>query len=139
MVLVLLLPDDRHHSLLGRNNRLVVLLDLYWFHRAPPDRREDERQADGRGRAGQRPYWAFGLFFMVYCWIDFVISLLTTREVVGWYAAPTRLFQTLMFLPSASRLRGCRTSFAGSKRGTSGCETQLDKPVRLVLLLSLPR
>jgi O-antigen/teichoic acid export membrane protein len=46
------------------------------------------------------PYWAFGLFFVLYRWLDVVmLSLLTQSEVVGWYSVPTRLFQTLMFLP----------------------------------------
>ena len=58
--------------------------------RAHPDRRCE--RASGGWLAVARasvPYWAFGLFFMVYLWIDFVmLSLLTTAEVVGWYGVP---------------------------------------------------
>ena len=46
------------------------------------------------------PYWAFGVFGMIYFWIDTImLSLMTRSEVVGWYGATTSLFQTLMFLP----------------------------------------
>ena len=46
-------------------------------------------------------YWAFGVFMMLYLWIDTVmLSLLTRPEVVGWYGVPTKLFQSLMFLPA---------------------------------------
>ena len=45
------LPDDRHHSLLGRDDRAGRAAQSLLASRAPPDRREDERQADGRGRA----------------------------------------------------------------------------------------
>ena len=45
-------------------------------------------------------YFASGVFFMVYLWIDSVmLSLMTRNEVVGWYAVPTKLLGTLVFLP----------------------------------------
>src|SRR5262249_61259719 len=46
------------------------------------------------------PYWAFGVFFMVYLWIDTVmLGLLAPPEVVGYYGVATKLFTTLMFVP----------------------------------------
>jgi O-antigen/teichoic acid export membrane protein len=45
-------------------------------------------------------YWAFGLFGMIYFWIDTImLSLMAPERVVGWYGATTSLFQTLMFVP----------------------------------------
>ena len=45
-------------------------------------------------------YWAFGVFFTIYLWIDaLMLSLMTNPEVVGWYGVPMKLFQTFMFLP----------------------------------------
>jgi O-antigen/teichoic acid export membrane protein len=45
-------------------------------------------------------YWAFGLFFMIYLWIDTaMLSLMTNSTVVGWYGVPTKLFQSLMVVP----------------------------------------
>src|SRR4029078_4871827 len=81
---------------------IVVLLNLYWLHGLGRiKRRPNVAKLVARAKASL-PYWAFGLFFMLYLWIDFVmLSLLTNDEVVGWYAGPTRLFQTLMLLPVA--------------------------------------
>ena len=133
------LPDDRHHSLLGRDDRAVVLLNLYWLHgRLRIDARTSVRRMAAVARASI-PYWAFGLFFMVYLWIDFVmLSLLTTREVVGWYAAPTRLFQTLMFLPVAVATAWLPHFVRGFEEGDEQLRDAARQPVELVLLLSLP-
>ena len=46
------LPDDRHHSLLGRDDRARRAAQFLLASWAPPDRRANERQADGRGRDG---------------------------------------------------------------------------------------
>jgi O-antigen/teichoic acid export membrane protein len=91
---------------------IVVVLDLYWLHGIV---RIDWRTNLSRMIAVAKasvPYWAFGLFFMLYLWIDFVmLSLLTNNEVVGWYAVPTRW---------RSRPPGCRTSSGASRRATRG-------------------
>jgi O-antigen/teichoic acid export membrane protein len=85
------------------------------------------------------PYWAFGLFFMVYLWIDFVmLSLLTTNEVVGWYAVPTRLFQTLMFLPVVVATAWLPHFVRGFEESDDKLKEAARQPVELVLLLSLP-
>jgi O-antigen/teichoic acid export membrane protein len=118
---------------------LVVVLNLYWLRgRLRIDARTSMRRMVTMTRASL-PYWAFGLFFMVYLWIDFVmLSLLTRSEVVGWYSVPTRLFQTLMFLPvvigTAWLPRFVRAFEASSER--LGREAR--SPIELVLLLSLP-
>ena len=48
------------------------------------------------------PLWGTSVLLVVYTYIDsLLLSLLTNDTVVGWYAAPTRLFNTSMFLPVA--------------------------------------
>jgi O-antigen/teichoic acid export membrane protein len=118
---------------------LVVLLNLYWLHgRLRIDARTSVRRMVAVARASI-PYWAFGLFFMVYLWIDFVmLSLLTTNEVVGWYAVPTRLFQTLMFLPVAVATAWLPHFVRGFEEGDEQLRDAARQPVELVLLLSLP-
>jgi O-antigen/teichoic acid export membrane protein len=116
---------------------IVVLLDLYWLRgRIRIDLRTNVRRMVVLARESL-PYWAFGVFFQIYLWIDFVmLSLLTRSEVVGWYAVPTRLFQTLMFLPVV-------VSTAWLPRFVRGFEAEdlaatARRPIELVLLLSLP-
>jgi len=47
------------------------------------------------------PFLAYGVLGVIYYRIDTVLlSLMTTTEVVGWYGAGYRLFDTLIFLPS---------------------------------------
>ncbi len=76
---------------------------------------------------------------MVYLWIDFVmLSLLTNNEVVGWYAVPTRLFQTLMFLPVAVATAWLPHFVRGFEQGDEKLRDAARQPVELVLLLSLP-
>src|SRR5215216_5538020 len=118
---------------------IVVLLDLYWLRGLV---RLDLRTNLGRMLAIARasiPYWAFGLFFMLYLWIDFVmLSLLTSNEVVGWYAVPTRLFQTLMFLPVAVATAWLPHFVRGFEESDDTLKAAARQPIELVLLLSLP-
>jgi O-antigen/teichoic acid export membrane protein len=84
-------------------------------------------------------YWAFGVFFMIYLWIDAVmLSLLTRPEVVGWYGVPMRLFQSLMFLPaliSTAWLPRLVRAFHNSPEELTRAARM---PLELVLVLSLP-
>jgi O-antigen/teichoic acid export membrane protein len=118
---------------------LVVLLDLYWLRGCLRiDVRTNLKRMVAIAKASV-PYWAFGLFFMLYLWIDFVmLSLLTSDEVVGWYAVPTRLFQTLMFLPVAVATAWLPHFVRGFEEGDEKLKAAARQPVELVLLLSLP-
>ena len=118
---------------------VVVVLDLYWLHGLVRiDWRTNIRRMTAVARASL-PYWAFGLFFMLYLWIDFVmLSLLTSDEVVGWYAVPTRLFQTLMFLPVAVATAWLPHFVRGFEESDEKLKDAARQPVELVLLLSLP-
>ena len=118
---------------------LVVVLDLYWLHgRLRIDLRTSVAKMLAVARASLS-YWAYGLFFMLYLWIDFVmLSLLTRDEVVGWYSVPTRLFQTMMFLPVAVATAWLPHFVRGFEEGDEKLKEAARQPVELVLLLSLP-
>ncbi len=50
---------------------------------------------------GGLPFWATGLFYTVYLYIDaFMLSVMTNDAVVGWYNVPTTLFGFLLFIPT---------------------------------------
>jgi O-antigen/teichoic acid export membrane protein len=76
---------------------------------------------------------------MVYLWIDFVmLSLMTRSEVVGWYSVPTRLFQTMMFLPVVIATAWLPRFVRSFEEGRERLGEIARAPVELVLLLSLP-
>jgi diguanylate cyclase (GGDEF)-like protein len=88
---------------------------------------------------GSAAYWAFGVFFLVYLWIDTVLlSLMTNPQTVGYYGVPTRLFQTMMFLPvmiATAWLPRLVQAFEEDPRQLRAAARQ---PVELVLILGLP-
>jgi O-antigen/teichoic acid export membrane protein len=118
---------------------IVVVLDLYWLRSfVRIDLRTNLKRMVVIAKASL-PYWAFGLFFMLYLWIDFVmLSLLTSNEVVGWYSVPMRLFQTMMFLPVAVATAWLPHFVRGFEEGDEKLKESARQPVELVLLLSLP-
>jgi O-antigen/teichoic acid export membrane protein len=118
---------------------IVVVLDLYWLRGLVRiELRTNLRRMVDLAKKSL-PYWAFGLFFMLYLWIDFVmLSLLTTDEVVGWYAVPTRLFQTMMFLPVAVATAWLPHFVRGFEESDETLKSAARQPIELVLLLSLP-
>ena len=84
-------------------------------------------------------YWAFGLFGMIYFWIDTImLSLLTRPEVVGWYGASTQLFQTLMFLPVLVQTAWLPRLVAAFVTGRRELVETARAPVELVLVIGVP-
>jgi O-antigen/teichoic acid export membrane protein len=79
---------------------LVLMLNLVWLRpRMRIDLAVDFSRVLGLLRESAA-YWSFGIFFMVYLWIDAVmLSLMAPAADVGWYGTATRLFSTLMFIP----------------------------------------
>ncbi len=85
------------------------------------------------------PYWAFGLFFMIYLWIDAVIlALMAPPEVVGWYGAPTKLFTTLMFVPGIVATAWLPRMVGAFAEGRNRFRAVARTPVELVVVVSLP-
>ena len=88
---------------------------------------------------GSLPYWALGVFFMIYLWIDAVILALMARpEVVGWYGAPTKLFTTLMFLPALIATAHLPRLVSAFGQGPKRFRAVARGPVELVAILSIP-
>jgi O-antigen/teichoic acid export membrane protein len=79
---------------------VVILLNLVWLlHSIPIDLRTSAERIVSMFKRSAA-YWAYGVFGMAYLWIDtLMLSLMTRPEVVGWYGAPLRLFQTVMVVP----------------------------------------
>jgi O-antigen/teichoic acid export membrane protein len=118
---------------------VVLVLDVVWLGRHVP---LSLRTSGGRLMQMAREsvaYWAFGLFYMIYLWIDSaMLSLMTNPTVVGWYGVPTKLFQSMMFVPvliSTAWLPRLVNAFEQS-HGELCREARM--PVGLVLALSFP-
>jgi O-antigen/teichoic acid export membrane protein len=84
-------------------------------------------------------FFASGVFFLLYLWIDSVmLSLMTRDEVVGWYAVPTKLLGTFVFLPviimNAWGPRLVRTFETSPDELPETART----PIELVIVFSLP-
>jgi O-antigen/teichoic acid export membrane protein len=118
---------------------VVVLLDVYWVRGLLRIDLHTNFNRMLRLARESLPYWAFGLFFMIYLWIDFVmLSLMTSTEEVGWYSVPTRLFQTMMFLPVVVATAFLPRFVRGFEEGGDRLRRSAQAPVELILLLSLP-
>jgi O-antigen/teichoic acid export membrane protein len=84
-------------------------------------------------------YWAFGIFFVLYLWIDLtMLSLMASREEVGWYAVPTRLFQTAMFFAVVVATAWLPRLVRAFQESPERLRTEARGPLELVLLLGLP-
>ncbi len=84
-------------------------------------------------------YWAFGLFGMVYFWIDTImLSLMTRPQVVGWYGVTSQLFQTLMFLPVLVQTAWLPRLVAAFGSGHRELTEAARTPVELILVISAP-
>ena len=119
---------------------LVVLVATHaWWSRLSRVELRTTPGELGRMLRGSAAYWAFGVFFLIYLWIDTVmLSLMTNPQTVGYYGVPTRLFQTMMFLPvmiSTAWLPRLVQAFEEDPRHLRRAARQ---PVEVVLILGLP-
>ena len=117
----------------------VIALNARWLRRhLEIDLRTSRARLVALTRASFA-YWAFGVFFLIYLWIDAVmLSLMTRSEVVGWYGVPTKLFQTLMFLPVIISTAWLPRLVSAFELGREQLDRTARAPLELVLLLSLP-
>lgn len=84
-------------------------------------------------------YWAFGMFMVIYMWIDSaMLSVMTRPEVVGWYGVPMRLFQTLMFLPMTISTAWLPRLVSAHHESTHELRRAARMPVEVVIAVSLP-
>jgi O-antigen/teichoic acid export membrane protein len=84
-------------------------------------------------------YWAFGLFYMIYLWIDTVmLAVMAPPEVVGWYGVPTKIFNTLLFIPVILSTAWLPRLCAAFKDGPERLRALARSPIETVIVLSLP-
>ncbi len=84
-------------------------------------------------------YYATDLFFVIYLWIDTVmLGVLARPEVVGWYGVATRLFQTLMFVPTIMATAWLPRLVAAHHEGRDRFRREGRAPLEWVVLLSVP-
>jgi O-antigen/teichoic acid export membrane protein len=119
---------------------IVILVDAAWIRPHVSIRLKTSFRQIGSMVKHSAAYWTFGLFFIIYLWIDSVmLSLMTRPEVVGWYGVPTKLFQTLLFLPVIVSTAWLPRLVEAFKRGgQSDLQEAARPPLELVLVLSLP-
>jgi lipopolysaccharide exporter len=67
-----------------------------------------------------------------------MLSLMTSPTVVGWYGVPTRLFQTLMFLPAIVGTAWLPQLVTAHGEGMPSLRRASRQPIALVVSLSLP-
>ena len=85
------------------------------------------------------PYWGFAAFFTIYLWIDsLMLGLMTSSTVLGWYALPTKLFGTLMFIPTILSTAWLPQMVRGVAEGGNRIWASARTSIELVLILSMP-
>ena len=85
------------------------------------------------------PYWSFAAFFTIYLWIDsLILGAMTSSTVLGWYGLPTRLFGTLMFIPTILSTAWLPQMVRGYTAGGDGLWKSARTSLEMVLILSLP-
>ncbi len=89
---------------------------------------------------GGVPFFWFWVLTTVYFRVDVILlSKLTNSEVVGWYGAAYKLFETLMFLPTILSLVIMYPILARlSAQSRDGLRFAMDKGLSVLLMLGTP-
>jgi O-antigen/teichoic acid export membrane protein len=118
---------------------VVLVLDALWLR--PHVRlklRTDARRLFCMAKESVA-YWAFGMFFMIYLWIDTaMLSLMTNPTVVGWYGVPTKLFQTMMFLPVMLSTAWLPRLVNVFEQSPKNLQRAARAPIELAFMLGIP-
>jgi O-antigen/teichoic acid export membrane protein len=118
---------------------VVLILSLRWSRRYF---RIDWRVEPSEIRTALRdglPYWTFGLFWNLYLWIDSaMLALMTPLMVVGWYSAPTKLFGTLMVIPTILSPAWLPRLISAFKAGPDRLKAVSRIPTEQIIVLGLP-
>ena len=118
---------------------VVLLLNLYWSRgKFGIDWRIDR----GKIRylvVESLPYWSTGLVLTIYMWIDSVmLGFMSSQSVVGYYAAPTKLFSTLLFVPVILATAFLPRLSAAFRDGAAALQKAGRPALELVIVLGLP-
>ncbi|HXI94709.1 MAG TPA: flippase [Candidatus Acidoferrum sp.] len=85
------------------------------------------------------PYWSTGLVLTIYMWIDSVmLGFMSSQSVVGYYAAPTKLFSTLLFVPVILATAFLPRLSAAFRDGSAALQKAGRPALELVIVLGLP-
>jgi len=85
------------------------------------------------------PYWTTGLVLTFYMWIDSVmLSVMVPAKVVGYYAVPTKIFSTLLFVPVIFATAWLPRLSASFRESRAALVATGRPAVELVLALSAP-
>jgi O-antigen/teichoic acid export membrane protein len=88
---------------------------------------------------GSFVYWATGLFFTIYLYIDSaMLADLAPPWVVGWYGVSTKLFTTLMFFPVIVSTAWLPALVEAFNRDRASLISAARQPTALVLIVGLP-
>jgi O-antigen/teichoic acid export membrane protein len=118
---------------------VVLVLDAIWLRRYVRLEWRSNVRRVVRMAKESLAYWAFGLFFMVYLWIDAaMLSLMTNSTVVGWYGVPTKLFQSLMVVPVLVSTAWLPRLVSVFERSPSELAKAARTPIEIVLVLGVP-
>ena len=118
---------------------VIMILNAYWSRSSfGVDWRLDRRQVRFLV-VESLPYWTTGLVLTAYMWIDSVmLSVMSTDVVVGWYAVPTKLFSTLLFLPVILATAWLPRLSAAFRDGADALRRTGRPALELVLVVGLP-
>ena len=85
------------------------------------------------------PYFMNVLILTTYMWLDSVmLSFMTSSTVVGWYGVPTKVFSTLLFLPTMLGTAWFPRMAAAAARGERDLARISRPALEIVLVVSLP-
>jgi len=118
---------------------VVMALNFFWVRRLTTI---DWRATGARLRwlfVASLPYWGFAAFFTIYLWIDsLMLGIMTSSTVLGWYALPTKLFGTLMFVPTILSTAWLPQMVRNVAEGGDRIWRTARTSIELVLILSMP-
>jgi O-antigen/teichoic acid export membrane protein len=118
---------------------VVVVLNVVWLRGRMAVRLRTSTARVAYVARESLAYWAFGVFFFIYLWIDSVmLAQLTRPEVVGWYGVPMKLFQSLMFLPVVLSTAFLPRLVAAFGDGVERLRREARAPLELTIAASLP-
>jgi O-antigen/teichoic acid export membrane protein len=118
---------------------VVLILNVIWVRRYVRVDLHTSGQLIASMARQSFSFWATGVFFTIYLWIDTImVSLMTNSSVVGWYGASTTLFQTLMFLPTLVATAWLPRLVQAYRGGRRQLALTAREPLELILVISAP-
>lgn len=118
---------------------LALGMGVYWARRHFDLVWRVDAAEVGRVVVKSFPFWATSIISTVYLWVDSVLlALIASPAEVGWYGVPTKLFATVLFVPSIIATATLARLTATHADGNESFKRTLTPIVESTLLLSLP-